>query len=98
MQDIKIGFLQHLQSWIFLPEWVKIQYSNDKKNFTSLGKLHRKASLKSTYIFKEYFNFKFEPLKVRYLKIHAKNIGTCPPWHQGAGGRAWIFTDEVIIN
>ncbi|MGB8316823.1 MAG: sulfatase/phosphatase domain-containing protein [Ignavibacteriaceae bacterium] len=98
MHEIKIGFLQHTESWIFLPEWVEIQYSDDKKNFTSLGKINRKSSLKSTYIFKEYFDFRSEPIKARYLKIHAKNIGTCPPWHSGAGGRAWIFTDEVIVT
>ncbi|MEJ2617443.1 MAG: DUF4976 domain-containing protein, partial [Ignavibacteriaceae bacterium] len=28
MQDIKIGFLQHTDSWIFLPEWVEVQYSH----------------------------------------------------------------------
>jgi hypothetical protein len=34
----------------------------------------------------------------RYLKIFAKNIGVCPAWHPGAGGRAWIFVDEVIVK
>ncbi len=98
MSEIKMGFLQYLESWIFLPEWVEIEYSNDNKNFTSFGKLNRKSNLKSTYIFKEYFDYQFPKMNIRYLKIHAKNIGTCPPWHQGAGGRAWIFSDEVIIN
>jgi arylsulfatase A-like enzyme len=98
IHEIKIGFLHYLESWIFLPEWVEIQYSTDNKNYISLGKLNRKSDLKSTYIFKEYFDFKFDTNKIQYLKIHAKNIGTCPNWHQGAGGKAWLFTDEVIIN
>jgi len=98
MSDIKIGFLQYLESWIFLPEWVDVEYLDSNNKYKSLGKLNRKSNLKSTYIFKEYFSFNFEPLKIRNIRIHAKNIGICPKWHQGAGGLAWLFTDEVIIN
>ena len=31
----------------------------------------------------------------RYVKIFAKNIGTIPSWHPGAGAPGFIFTDEV---
>ena len=34
----------------------------------------------------------------RYVKIIAKNFGTIPDWHLGAGGKAWLFIDEVIIE
>ena len=37
-------------------------------------------------------------LKARYVKIAAKNLGVCPAWHPGAGGKAWLFMDEIIIN
>jgi hypothetical protein len=33
-----------------------------------------------------------------HIRVVAKNIGTCPDWHQGAGGKAWIFADEIIIE
>jgi hypothetical protein len=35
---------------------------------------------------------------IRYIKIYAENIKTCPDWHPGAGGKAWIFIDEVVIE
>ena len=35
---------------------------------------------------------------IRYIKIKAINIETCPDWHHGAGGPAWIFIDEIIID
>ena len=30
--------------------------------------------------------------------VTATNIKTCPPWHAGAGGKAWMFTDEIIVE
>lgn len=36
--------------------------------------------------------------KARFIRIKAKNTGHCPEWHQGAGGKAWLFTDEIIIE
>ncbi|PID59303.1 MAG: sulfatase [Ignavibacteriae bacterium] len=98
IKSIRIGFLQFSESWIFLPEWVHVLYSLDNKNFNSLGKLNRKSDIKSTKIFKENFDFNFEMIKAKYIKIISKNIGLCPDWHQGSGKPAWIFSDEVIIK
>jgi hypothetical protein len=34
----------------------------------------------------------------RYVKIKAKNVGVCPAWHAGNGGKAWIFVDELGVE
>ena len=34
----------------------------------------------------------------RYIKVKATNIGECPEWHKGAGGKAWLFVDEIIVE
>lgn len=93
---VKIGFLQFLESWIFLPEWVEVSYSD--KNDIILGRVFRKADIKSTKIFKEEFILSFDKIKTKNLKIHAKNIGICPTWHIGSGKPAWMFSDEIIIE
>ena len=36
--------------------------------------------------------------EARYVRIVARNVGTCPPWHPGAGGKAWLFVDEIIVE
>jgi hypothetical protein len=41
---------------------------------------------------------KSEGVEARYIKVFAKNYGKIPKWHLGAGGNAYIFTDEVIIK
>jgi arylsulfatase A-like enzyme len=95
---ISIGFLQCLESWIFLPDWVEYQSSLDNKNFNEIGKVERKSNLKSTKVFREEYSINSQIIKARYIKIHAKNVKVCPEWHKGAGGAAWIFSDEVTIN
>jgi hexosaminidase len=34
----------------------------------------------------------------RYVKLVARNTGTIPAGAEGAGSKAWLFVDEIIIN
>ena len=34
----------------------------------------------------------------RYVRVQAENVGVCPEWHPGAGGKSWVFSDEMIIE
>ena len=34
----------------------------------------------------------------RYVRVVAKNFGTLPEWHVGAGEQAHLFVDEVTIE
>ena len=34
----------------------------------------------------------------RYVRVRGRNIGTCPPWHKGAGSKAWLFVDEISVE
>ena len=42
--------------------------------------------------------FKQVPKKYRYIKIIAKKLGKLPEWHLGAGGKSWIFIDEIEVK
>jgi hypothetical protein len=44
------------------------------------------------------FGMPVRDLRARYVKVRATNMGICPAWHKGAGERAWLFVDEIIIN
>ena len=44
------------------------------------------------------FTLKVKNLKTRYIKIKAENYGVCPEWHLGAGGKTWVFVDEITIK
>jgi hypothetical protein len=34
----------------------------------------------------------------RFIRITAVNYGKLPAWHNGAGGNAWIFADELSVH
>jgi len=36
--------------------------------------------------------------RARFIKVTTKSFLLCPPWHKGAGGKAWIFTDEIVVD
>ena len=45
------------------------------------------------------FEYKTETKnKYRYIKVKAASYGTLPDGHQGAGNKAWVFADEIIVR
>ncbi len=96
IHTVKTGFLQDQLSWIFFPKEVVVSVSDDGQHFKTLKKVINKLKVDYETSSKS-FDFDVDK-KARYIKIQAKNIGKCPPWHQGAGGDAWIFIDEIIVE
>lgn len=99
LNKITVGFLQNIPSWIFFPEFVQLSVSENGKDFTPLSQVS-KVDLPQDDIprIQDYVFSNFDGLETRYIRIKAKNIGYCPDWHDGAGGEAWIFVDEIIIE
>jgi len=98
INKITVGFLQDIGSWIFLPPSIEFSISKNSKKFKAIATLtlaEIKASERGNLrdVSKEFKN-----IKARYVRIRAKNIGTCPESHAGAGGKAWLFVDEVIVE
>jgi len=98
ISEIGAGFYQESGSWIFMPDSVEYYMSDDGTSFEKIGVARNNIPQKSPDSVKKDFVLKFDRRKVRYFKIVAKNIGVCPPWHPGAGGKAWLFIDEIFAN
>jgi hypothetical protein len=98
VKDIELRFLENRASWIFLPEEITITWSADGREYFELPVDHSIYQDPGQYGINTY-DFKLkEGIGARYIRIKAKNIGTCPEGHPGAGGKAWLFTDEIIIR
>lgn len=97
INEISIGFIQDVSSWIFSPVNVEFYSSQDGVDFELIKSFETEVTKNPDVQIKN-FNSQFEHLSARYIKITAKNLGTCPDWHYGAGGKAWIFADEIIIK
>lgn len=98
VNKITVRCLENEQSWIFLPVSVEFFISETGEHFRSVGRLLKReidgiAEKGINNITKE-----FEDMTTRFLRVKVKNIGNCPEGHPGAGGKAWLFVDEVIIE
>jgi hypothetical protein len=99
VSNFSATFLQDSGSWILMPTKVDYYVSNDKVNFTLVGSVTNSISPKSEINKIENFNYQSpQELKAKYVKVKAYNFGKLPDWHQGAGGDAFIFIDEITIK
>lgn len=98
IQEITTHFLQDISVWLFLPISVEYGVSTDGKNFHSIAKLKNEIPSTKRGAFVQAFSGWRENVTARYVRVRARNIRTCPAWHRGAGGEAWIFVDEIVVN
>ena len=94
---ISAGFLQQQGSWIFLPAAVSFLVSEDTTHWKIVDELKNPVAQTERVLTKDYA-VSLRGTKARYVKIVAKNVGVCPPWHPGAGDKAWLFVDEVFVE
>lgn len=104
IKKVSADFLQNVFSWIFLPEKIEISISNDGENFKTISTvinttLPAKEELASPlFAFIKNFTSEFQKTEARYVKVIAINRKICPRWHPGYPEKAWIFTDEIVIE
>jgi hexosaminidase len=98
INKISVGFLQAINSWIFFPESVVYELSNNGKIFEAIGFIKNDIPTNKGGVILKDFTLELPETKARFIKIKAKNIGTCPDWHRGAGDKAWLFSDEIIVE
>jgi hexosaminidase len=96
---LETHFLHDQKRWIFAPKEVTFSWSADGQAFNELKRDYHDFELKSekTEILPVVIEFE-DAKRIRYVKVKAESQGNCPEWHPGAGGKAWIFTDEIVIN
>lgn len=98
ISSVKAGFLQDIGSWIFLPQKMIVSLSTDGDHFDSVAEKGHTVSLKGQSATIEEIRIGFASTSARFVKIKAVNVGRCPDWHPGSGGKAWIFVDEIVVN
>jgi len=99
VKEISARFLQDQRSWILMPTKVDYYISEDNVNFTFFGSVNNTLNPKleeNTIL--NFTSNETKDKKARYVKVIAKNFGKLPEWHQGAGGDAFIFIDEITIK
>jgi len=95
---IGAGFLQKPAYWIFFPIEITFAISADGDEFERVAWFRPPQATTVDDFAIETFTRDVTGRKARYVRVRAKTIGACPSWHSGAGGDAWIFTDEIIVK
>jgi hypothetical protein len=86
-----------------MPTELEFLVSTDNINFTSIGifDIAKNDDIKpeNTDIkTRDYGILLDRKMNARYVKVIAKNYGKLPEWHQGFGGDAFIFIDEITVK
>ena len=98
IHKLSLGCIQDQEAWIFMPTEVTWWSSVDGVSFTKLSTIPNDMDEKKVGTFTKEFSLALKSLKSRYIKVTAKNREICPTWHAGAGGKAWVFADEICVE
>jgi hexosaminidase len=98
VRSVSSSYMAAVGSWIFLPVNVEYSFSADGTTFTSLGTVVTKSGPADQNHMIERYPISFPSVEARYIRVLARGLITCPPWHAGAGSRAWVFCDEIVVE
>jgi predicted alpha-1,2-mannosidase len=98
ISSLSANFLQDSRSWIIMPKKVSFEYSLDGTKYLPIVELLNDYEANNNNLITIAFRKEIAPLKVRFVRVKASNFGKLPSWHQGAGGEAFIFIDEILID
>ncbi len=97
IRSVSLRCLQDNNSWIFFPTTVSFVYSQDGRVYSQPVEVANDVSPEdSRALIKEFTSRK--NIEARFVRVQARNLGVCPPWHKGSGSKAWLFADEIIIT
>ncbi len=98
ISSISASFLQNTGPWIFYPAEIDYYVSTDGKNFTKVYETKNEDDKKHSSPGIKDFKKNLNGVNARYVRVFAKNVGVCPEWHVSAGGKAWLFVDEISVK
>ncbi len=96
VSEIGVSFLQKQAAWIFYPKRVIIEVSRNGNSYETVKEVTIETAGSLAHEIKEVI----APTQsdVQFVRITAENVSVCPEWHPGAGGDAWVFVDEIVIE
>jgi len=99
IQSVTTNFLQDTRSWIIFPKQVEYYVSEDGVNYKPFGVIENGVPADDYSVqMRRFYNTNEHKINVQFIKIKAVNYGKLPDWHQGSGGDAFIFVDEIEVR
>lgn len=99
ISEVSIHFFQQSMSWILLPRQVEILLSDDGLSWRSVYRQNLTVDARDNSMRQQLAWVKLpDPVTCRFVRVKALNYGILPEGHNGAGGNAWIFADEIVVR
>lgn len=98
IRKVSVGTVQNAGAYIFFPKKVEFFISEDGISFSKLAEVLNDVNPLSGVKQLKDFSVSFNPVKARFIKIAARNLGKCPKGHAGEGKSAWLFVDEIAVE
>jgi predicted alpha-1,2-mannosidase len=99
IQYVTTEFLQDTRSWILYPKQVSYEISEDGINYKPFGVIENGVAADDYNLqMRTFLHNNMVKANARFVKIKATNFGKLPDWHQGNGGDAFIFIDEIEVR
>lgn len=97
VRKVSLGCLQDVKPWIFYPTEIEVLVSETGGKWTPLGKVEVDVPKDDYTIQHRDFTVNGRATG-QYVKVIAHGMDSIPAWHLGAGGKPWIFVDEVMVD
>ncbi len=97
IHELGLSSCQVTASGVFLPATIEFLGSGDGKAFQSIAIIKHDIPINEATK-NITLSTKIKPVKARYIRVHAKSLGTIPDWHPAKGRKAWLFVDELLVN
>ncbi|MEL7530415.1 MAG: FN3 associated domain-containing protein [Bacteroidota bacterium] len=98
LRRVSVSCLEDVGAWIFYPIGLEISVSEDGKTYKKIASKDFPKTKETTSPSMKHFNVSFDAVEARYVKVETRNFAKIPSWHPGAGGKAWLFVDEVMVE
>jgi hexosaminidase len=92
LTSIALHVFEQQGSWIYRPQSVSIFVSNDGISFEPVETISNHNNAKNL-VYKT-----TKPTQARFVKVLAKNAGIIESGKPGAGQKAWLFVDEIVVE
>ncbi len=99
INEIGVGCLRDLRSWIFYPSQIEISISDDGVHYRKLETIEIDEAEPNQDVENKVFSITTNTIRpTKAIRIKVINPGVCPEWHLGAGNKTWLFLDEIHYN
>lgn len=99
ISKVSVSALQDTRSWIFFPKQLVVEASVDGINYKIVGtENYKKLAQQEEPASITTLSLDLVPTPAKYVRVTVKNFGNCPVWHLGAGGKTWLFLDEIEVE